>query len=387
MRVGFAPDLGGDGWLGGTNYYRNLFSALQELEDPRIEPVLLAGRRNEGTARALSRHVVVRSLPPVLDVGSGRLARVTARTAPLFWSLWRTYLAAADIQLLSHSPTVLPRALMPSLGWIYDLQHRDLPEMFSAIERSQRDRAFDALCRSSRLVLVSSEDALRALEKHFPKCAGRARVLRFVANVGVSAPTRTEDLRRKYDLPEAYFYLPNQFWKHKNHVTVVRALAELNRRGKDGVVVATGAATDYRHPDYFAGLTDMVKALTLEHRFRMLGVVPYEDLLGLMRGCIAVLNPSLCEGWSTTVEEAKSLGKQVVLSNIAVHIEQDPERGLYHDPLSAPELADRLTIAAEGFSDAAEQRYMDSAEARLPSRVRSFALAYEQIALQALGEP
>ena len=35
-----------------------------------------------------------------------------------------------------------------------------------------------------------------------------------------------------------------------------------------------------------------------------------------------VLQPSLFEGWSTSVEEAKSLGKPVLLSDIEVHREQ-----------------------------------------------------------------
>jgi glycosyltransferase involved in cell wall biosynthesis len=280
---------------------------------------------------------------------------------------------------------MLPRALMPSLGWVYDLQHRELPELFSADERRQRDRAFDALCRSSATVIVSSEDALRALEKHFPKCAARVRVLRFVANVAVTAATPVDDLRRKHDLPDVYLYLPNQFWKHKNHVTVLQALALLKREGKEVIVVATGAGTDHRHPGHFADVIAMMKSLELEHNFRILGVVPYEDLLGLMRGCIAVLNPSLFEGWSTTVEEAKSLGKQVVLSKIPVHMEQDPERGLYFDALSAPELADRLSIAVAGFSTSTEQRFMNLAEAALPGRVRSFGLDYQDIALQAIG--
>ena len=69
-----------------------------------------------------------------------------------------------------------------------------------------------------------------------------------------------------------------------------------------------------------------------EKLFRPLGVVPYRDMLGLMRHAVAVINPSLFEGWSTSVEEAKSMGKAVVLSDIPVHREQAPGRGLFFDP-------------------------------------------------------
>jgi hypothetical protein len=44
-----------------------------------------------------------------------------------------------------------------------------------------------------------------------------------------------------------------------------------------------------------------------------------------MHHAIAVLNPSLFEGWSTTVEEAKAQGKQMILSSLPVHMEQAQE--------------------------------------------------------------
>jgi glycosyltransferase involved in cell wall biosynthesis len=163
---------------------------------------------------------------------------------------------------------------------------------------------------------------------------------------------------------------------------VLRALALLKRRRKEAIVVASGATTDYRHAEHFSTLTGLIRELGLQHDFRLLGVVPYEDLLGLMQACIALLNPSLFEGWSTTVEEAKSLGKLVVLSGIPVHVEQKPERSLYFDALSAEQLADRLAVAADAYSPGAEKQFMDRARAELPGRVRSFALAYEDVALR-----
>lgn len=46
----------------------------------------------------------------------------------------------------------------------------------------------------------------------------------------------------------------------------------------------------------------------------------------LMKHAIAIINPSLFEGGSTTVEEAKSLLKVIILSGIPVHREQNPRR-------------------------------------------------------------
>lgn len=56
----------------------------------------------------------------------------------------------------------------------------------------------------------------------------------------------------------------------------------------------------------------------------MLGVVTYEEVFSLIKFSKAVINPSLFEGWSSTVEECKSVGKNMILSDLSVHKEQYP---------------------------------------------------------------
>ena len=51
--------------------------------------------------------------------------------------------------------------------------------------------------------------------------------------------------------------------------------------------------------------------------------------MSLMLNSIAVINPSKFEGWSSSVEQAKSFGKKVILSNISVHREQNPKRSIF----------------------------------------------------------
>jgi glycosyltransferase involved in cell wall biosynthesis len=78
----------------------------------------------------------------------------------------------------------------------------------------------------------------------------------------------------------------------------------------------------------------------------MPGLVPVDDLHGLMAGCEAVVNPSLFEGWSTTVEEARSAGVPLILSDIAVHREQAAQEGVFFRRLDAADLADALEAHA-----------------------------------------
>jgi glycosyltransferase involved in cell wall biosynthesis len=124
---------------------------------------------------------------------------------------------------------------------------------------------------------------------------------------------------------------------------------------------------------------DMARDLDVLDAFRPLGMVPSADLMGLMHHSIAVINPSKFEGWSTTVEEAKSMGKIIVLSDIPVHREQAPERAAFFDPEDAAQLADTLLGVWDGWDAAEDRIFIDRAATLLPARRQAFARRYEQI--------
>ncbi len=75
---------------------------------------------------------------------------------------------------------------------------------------------------------------------------------------------------------------------------------------------------------------------------RFLGFLPRADQLALMAGAVAVVQPSLCEGWSTVVEDAKALGRHVIASDIAVHREQLATGADFFAPDDAEALAGLL---------------------------------------------
>jgi glycosyltransferase involved in cell wall biosynthesis len=80
--------------------------------------------------------------------------------------------------------------------------------------------------------------------------------------------------------------------------------------------------------------------------FHALGVVGYREVQSLMFHAHAVLNPSLFEGWSTTVEEAKALGKRLLLSDIPVHREQAEGIAHFFDKTSPSALASVLEVCS-----------------------------------------
>jgi len=342
---------GADGWTGGLNYQRNLLSALAEHAPGRVTPLLFTAPGTPGREHAELHPYLAQ--PPVVVPG-------WARSGPRRWQrLWFSSVLQRDRVservfadhgvdvVFVHAAWYGLRFGLPTLAWIADFQHRHLPHMFSWANRTRRDLGYAALGLAADSVMLSSEDAARDCQRFYPRAAARRFVLPFAVQVpAVAQQPSTIEVVQRYDLPRRFFYMPNQLWKHKNHMRVVQALQALRESDPDLTVVASGNPSDIRNPQHPQQVLDHVRELGLERQFRFLGLVPYADLMPLMRASIAVLNPSLFEGWSTTVEEAKALGVPLLLSDLRVHREQTTAYGArFFAPDDTAQLATLLAQA------------------------------------------
>lgn len=387
LRVAFPLPGNGQGWIGGANYLSNLLAAIAALPERRIETVLLVPPNTDDTD-VLARFPADRLVrtPHVLPRHPWRLAgkvceRLIGSNLPLEHLLSRN-----GIDLVSHMPPAGTRPRTPTLSWIADFQERHIPAFFSTVELAERTAAHHHAARAARMIVLSSHDALKDLTELMPDAAGKSRVLQFVS--GMKAPEAERSptaLRTAYGIDGPFFHLPNQFWIHKNHAVVIDALALLRARGRDVTVVSTGHTSDYRDPDFFASVQAHVAASGVADLFRIEGLVPYADVAAFLRDSVAVINPSLFEGWSTTVEESKSSGKRILLSDIPVHREQAPKRGRYFDPKDPEALAALMIEALDTHDPDADDAARAQAVAALPARLAAFARTYQDIVLEACG--
>lgn len=373
-RVAFV--LGGVGWTGGINYYRNLLTAIKMTPNIDVQPVIFLGKKNDASEYESLGEVVQSSLfdklSPLWCVS--QIKRVSHHY--FLYALLKKY----EISLLSHNEWLWQGCDIPSLGWIPDFQHIHLPHFFSSKEIQKRDKADQNMFKQKTALLLSSEDALKDLNnlgEHPP-----AHILRFTSCLdvnGLELPNR-ETLKEAYGMTEPWFYIPNQFWKHKNHGVVIDALKCIKDDGKKPpLVVCSGDTRDYRNPDYFPMLIEKVKSADLEQDFLILGKIPYLHVMALMKFSMAVINPSLFEGWNTAVEEGKAMGKMIVLSDIAVHKEQCPERAFYFSPDKPRQLAECLLNVQNDFDVNIENENQLRATASRQNRIESFASRYASI--------
>ena len=99
-------------------------------------------------------------------------------------------------------------------------------------------------------------------------------------------PTEDEvaSILNKYSIPNQYIFYPAQFWAHKNHINLLKALILLHQNYHINLdLVFTGS--DQGNLEY---IKNTVQNLQLNEKVHFLGFVPHDDLIGLYVGAFAL---------------------------------------------------------------------------------------------------
>lgn len=342
--------VGGRGWIAGVIYIHNLIRAISLLPESERRPLcLILGPRGR-----IDDHSELEADQPPIEYYAYRkgssnwrksaavglnlvLGRVPCSLEYLTKRLRPSVLFPAQISLGRNFP-------VPWIGWIPDFQHRRLPHYFSDGEMSRRDIVFRDIVQDADRVVVSSETAMEDFGEFYPESKGKVSVFPFTT---VSAPSwfqgDPKNIAAEFDLAQKYLIFPSQFWIHKNQRVLFEAVRILKERGvRDLALVCTGQTLDPRHRGYFEKLSNWIRDHGLESNIRILGLIDRDKQIHLMRRAAAVIQPSLFEGWSALVEDARTLGKCLYISDIPVHREQNPPNAAFFDPESPEHLADLI---------------------------------------------
>lgn len=226
-------------------------------------------------------------------------------------------------------------------SWIHDFQHKYLPDLFPLKERRLRDELCEKIAAESRLVFCSSKAVEADFLRFYPHSPAATRVLALhILPEEAWYQEEPQAVQQHYSLPDRFMLCCNQFWAHKNHITLFKALALLRKQGTAVHLVCTGATGDFRCPDYFKEVQQTIEALGIADLVHILGLIPRQEQIQLLRRCLFVVQPSLFEGLSLIVGECKALGKPIILSDLDVHFEH--QYGLYFARSNPEELASHI---------------------------------------------
>ena len=273
-----------------------------------------------------------------------------------------------------------------NISWIPDFQHIYLKDFFSNQEIKYRNKLFQNLIKNSNATILSSYSALKNMKSNYV-INKKNFVLNFVSTLDkkfVLEKNKKKEIRKKFNLPLNWFFLPNQFWQHKNHITVIKSLAYLKKKNKEFFVVCSGEKLDYRNKNYFSKVLEKIKTTDTKKNFIMLGNISHNDVLELMRYSIATINPSLFEGWSTSVEESKAMGKKIILSKIDTHLEQQKtyqhkKNFYFFKPKDYKKLANHLDNTFKKFNPVFEEKKIKRNKIINKKRILLFAQEYQKL--------
>jgi len=254
------------------------------------------------------------------------------------------------IDVLFHpSEVVLPNSIKNHLYWIPDLQEVHLPHLFSEDYIASRKKSQQELLSSDKHILFSSNDACTDFEKLYPS----AKSKKYVVNFSVFHPNylhiNIEQIKDKYQLRDVpYFFSPNQFWKHKNHIVVLKAIKRITENYNFNFqILFSGKEFDHRNPTYFNEIKDYVAENGLQDHIKFLGFIDRSEQLCFMKNALAVIQPSLFEGWSSVVEDAKAMNQNLIVSSLQVHQEQLGPLAYYFNPNDENELMNHILLFLE----------------------------------------
>jgi glycosyltransferase involved in cell wall biosynthesis len=329
-------------WMGGIIYIINIVKTLNFLDDEDKPEITLFYKPR--LKRFLEEfeypyiRMVEHDYPPLI---SGNIKSMLLRKNLFIKDILKEH--ELDVIYPLQDYPVRTKTDVKLISWSADFQHKHYPEFFSKKQRLGRNTRVKNALRNTDDLVLSSHDAHKDLKRFFKVRKGlNIHIYHFVSIIEEMEMEGIEKLREKYNLPERYFLISNQFHKHKNHRVLFQAQAKLKAMGVKVHLAITGKFPDASDSPYMTELHNLINENQLEDQISMMGIISRSDQLQLMKHSQAVIQPSLFEGWSTVIEDARSLQVPVIAASLGVNIEQLGEDHGYFDPHNPDELASIL---------------------------------------------
>lgn len=236
---------------------------------------------------------------------------------------------------------LFPKCLkIPSAITIPDMQHEYYPNFFKEETLVWRKNNFKISAEFADIVFTISKSSADDIKEKlglkedkiictYLDCSGRFKKLK---------NKNKEPVRKKYNLPEEYIFYPANFWPHKNHEMLFKALDYYKKTFKKNInLVLTG----YDYND-LARIKKSIKRFRIQESVTILGYVKDEDMPFLYANATALVFPSLFEGFGIPIIEAMWQECPVICSKTTSLPEIGKDAVLYVNPLDYKEIALRI---------------------------------------------
>lgn len=262
---------------------------------------------------------------------------------PMLSKIYYTYMTALGKAIRKEKINVLfstqqgafiPNFNVKIISPVHDLMHRyepDFPEVRDGFEC--RERYMKCMARYTRCILVDSQLGKKQFEESYIKVHAKKPV---IVSLPFVPPEYVWQNKEEYvEVPEKYVFYPAQFWKHKNHINLLKAIEIVKNSINDIYLVLVGA-----EKNCCKLVKKYIKDHHLEKYVTILGFVSNENITYLYKHAIALIMPSYFGPTNIPPLEAMALGCPVAVSNKYAMPEQVGSAGLLFNPDSPEEIAE-----------------------------------------------
>ncbi len=261
----------------------------------------------------------------------------------------------------SHTLPILRRPGLKTVMTVHDLGSQYLPSMHQLKQRLYLDFITKFQLKSATKLIAVSKATKQDLINKINISVNNIEVIYEGVNSQLFRPIKTDVLvnsLNKYDLKQGkYFLFVGTVQPRKNLEKLIRAFAKVVTLDSGDLRLIMVGSKGWMSDEIYS----LPKKLGLGEKMKLLGHVPDQDLPALYSGAIALVFPSLFEGFGLPILEAFSCGCPVLTSNVSSMPEVAGDAALLVDPERIDEIADgmirlgsdakfRETLIKKGFS-------------------------------------
>jgi glycosyltransferase involved in cell wall biosynthesis len=370
MRVGvvledFSPDVGG-----GYTIQADIFQSLLDLAGESRHHFVALCRRPQDLQTELHSPIETVAFP------GGMMARLASRVSRNLSGLQRNGKRQTRLEKIAQDNRIdfiwfvgaeAVQVDLPYCAIVWDLQHRLqpwFPEVSAQGQWNHREAFYSSFLRRAALIITGTAAGSAEVEKFYNVPAERIRILPHpTPRFALKAPSGAENsVLARYGLSPGYLFYPAQFWPHKNHVNLLRAVACLrDQHGLSFEVVLVGS--DKGNQQF---VRELANQLGLSRQVHFLGFVSQEDLVVLYQNAFALTYPSFFGPENLPPLEAFALGCPVIAAQVDGAAEQLGDAAISVDPKNIEKIAEAIRNLYHDRSFSAElvRRGRERASAR-----------------------
>jgi len=270
-------------------------------------------------------NAIIQSIPQV------SLERLTGEKVDIFFCPF-TGVSVLD-------PTV------PILSQVNDIQHHYLPFNFTSDECQARELFYQRLVRTGCYFTAISDYTRKCFIETYQISEERIRTIylsiqdRFIK---INAELQQKVLSEEGLKDGGYLYYPANFWKHKNHRSLLIGYQMFLKQHPDSHLnlVFTGWESELANE-----IRDAVRSMNLTKRIHFMGYVKDEIVYALMNHCGYLIYPSLFEGFGIPLLEAMQARKPILCSSVTSIPEVVGTCAIYFEPYNPVNICNAITTA------------------------------------------